>query len=155
MLGLRVRWIGLIGGRARTLIRKLVDALGVAVLRVKSQPIAELSTKPQVQRIVIRVDVAGRNIDREERRVGRLEEILIHQARQLMRNAALITDGGNEAPRQTMFDFGGVDVDVGVAIVGRTAVNLDRNVIAGVQAELPQMPPVTGSIPKANAGLAG
>ena len=78
---------------------------------------AELPAEPQVQRIVIRVDVAGRDIHRKERRVRSLQEILIHQARQLMRNAALITGCGDQAPGQAMFDFRGINIDIGVAIV--------------------------------------
>src|SRR5712692_1739076 len=79
MLVLRTRGIGLVGLRAGTLVGKLINALAVAIVEVKQEAAIKLAAQTGVQGVVIRIDVARREINRKESRIGRLQEILIHQ----------------------------------------------------------------------------
>src|SRR6266404_8114009 len=115
MLGLRMPRVSLIGDGTRTLVGKLVDALAVAILCIEAQPVIELPPEPQIERIIVCIYVARRYIDREERVAWLLQEVLIHQSRQLVRVAPLIADGSNQLPRQSALDLERVDVDVRVS----------------------------------------
>src|SRR6266849_46991 len=125
VLVLRTRRIGLVGLRAGTFVGKLVDALAVSIVEVKQEAPIKLAAQAHVQRVVIRIDVAGRNEDGKESWIGRLEEILVNKAREFVPCAALIAGGGDETPRQTALDVKGIQVDVGVAEFGSAAIKLD------------------------------
>src|ERR1035438_5702568 len=103
--GVVVRRIGLIGGRSGSLVRELVDALGVAVLQIEGKAVGKLPTQTSVQGVVISIHVAGGNVYGEKRRTGRLQEVLIHEARQFVGIASLIADGGDKSPRQASLDL--------------------------------------------------
>ena len=72
MLRLRMRRIGLVGDGARTLVRELVNGFTVAILQIEHQPALKLPTHPGIERIVVRIGVARRHINRSPRIAGRL-----------------------------------------------------------------------------------
>src|SRR2546425_4193015 len=125
VLVLRTRRVGLVGLRAGPFARQLVNTLAVAVVKVELQATGELPAHLHVECVIVRVDVAGGEERRKESRIRLLQEILIHQTDQLVAGAPLITGRRDQFPRQTVLHVEGVDVDVGVAELGRAAIDLD------------------------------
>src|SRR5260370_919130 len=104
MFVLRAGRVGLVGLRAGTFVGELVDALAIAIVEVEEEAAIKLTAQPSIQRIVIRIDVAGGNVNFKERRIGSLQEILVHQPGQFVAGASLVAYSGNQSPRQSMLD---------------------------------------------------
>jgi len=92
MLVLRTGGIRLVGLSAGTFVGKLVNALAVAIVEVKEEAAIKLPAQTRVQGVVIRIDVAGREIDSKESRTRRLQEILINKTCELETATALVRD---------------------------------------------------------------